>query len=196
MFRTIQIIFGVLGILLALGGDKLSMPILTYGGIASFGFAAMAIGWEAIITREIKLGSRRRGTRETYTGIPAILQGIQFNLIGIFFIGISAFIYLGNGKDSGREIFLQFVRRPGMPLLAIGALLLLQSLVVFLGYRELNEGSGFMVTINLVISRMLPGVILLALGLGAMGLGLLDVVAPTVFDNLGGGFLEVLYGLR
>jgi len=25
-------------------------------------------------------------------------------------------------------------------------------------------------------------------------LGLLEIVAPTVFDNLGGGFLEMLYG--
>ena len=190
MFRTIQIGFGVLGILLALGGDKFSMPMLTYGGIACFGIVAMAIGWEAIITREIVLGSRRRGTRETYSGIPAVLQGIQFNLIGFFLITVTALVYFNNG----REIFLQFIRRPGMPLVVIGSLLFLQSLVMFLGYREINEGSGFMVTINLVISRMLPGVILLVLGLGATGLGLLEIVAPTVFDNLGGGFLEELYG--
>jgi hypothetical protein len=179
----------VLGILLALGGDKLSMPLLTYGGIVCFGFLAMTIGWEAIITRHIVLGSRRRGTSETYSGISAILQGIQFNLIGFFLIAVTVLAYFNNG----REVFLQFVRRPGMPLAAIGLLLLLQSLVMFLGYRELNEGSGFMVTMNLVISRMLPGVILLVLGLGAIGLGLFEIIAPTVFDNLGGGFLEMLY---
>jgi hypothetical protein len=67
---------------------------------------------------------------------------------------------------------------------------------MFFGYREINEGFGFMVTMNLVISRVLPGVILLVLGLGAIGLGLLEMVAPTVFDNLGGGFLEELYGVR
>lgn len=192
MFRTIQIVFIVLGILLALGGDRLSMPLLTYGGIVCFGLFAMTIGWEAIITRHIVLGSRRRGTRETYSGIPAILQGIQFNLIGFFLIAVTVMVYFNNG----REIFLQFVRRPGMPLVAIGLLLLLQSLVMFLGYRELNEGSGFMVTMNLVISRMLPGVILLVLGLGAIGLGLFEIVAPMAFDNLGGGFLEILYDAK
>jgi len=195
MFRIIQIVFFVLGILLALGGDRFSIPLLTYGGIACFGIAAMAIGWEAIVTRHIVLGSRRRGTRETYTGLPAILQGIQFNLIGFFLIGVSAFIYLNNG-NLGRDIFLQFVRRPGMLLVVIGALLLLQALVMFLGYREINEGPGFMVTLNLILSRMLPGVILLVLGLGAMGLGLLDMVAPALFDSMGGGFLETLYGVR
>jgi hypothetical protein len=189
MLRTIQIIFGALGILLAVGSDKLSMPTLAYGGVACFGFLSMAIGWEAIITRQLVIGSRRRGTRETYTGIPAVLQGIQFNLIGLFLIGISVLVYFNNG----REVFLQFVRRPGIPLVVIGVLLLLQSLVMFLGYREINEGPGFMVTINLILSRMLPGVILLVLGLGAMGLGLFEIVAPTVFDNLSGGFLEMLY---
>jgi len=77
----------------------------------------------------------------------------------------------------------------------IGAMLLLQSLVMFLGYREINEGSGGMATINLIFSRMLPGVILLVLGLGAMGLGFLDMVAPALFDKMGGGFLETLYGV-
>ena len=91
------------------------MPLLTYGGIVCFGFFAMTVGCEAIIKQEIVVGSRRRGTRQTYTGIPAILQGIQFNLIGFFLIAVTVMVYFNNG----REIFLQFVRRPGMPLAAI-----------------------------------------------------------------------------
>lgn len=195
MFRAIQIILFVLGMLLALGGDRLSMPLLTYGGIACFGLAAMAIGWEAIVTRQIQLGRRRSGTQQTYTGFPAVLQGIQFNLIGLFLIGASAFVYLNNG-NSGREIFLQFVRRPGIPLAVIGLLMLLQSLIMFLGYREINEGPGWMVKVNLLLSRIFPGLILLVLGFGALVLGLLEVIAPDVFDAMGGGFLEVLYGVR
>ena len=195
MFRTIQIVLIVLGILLALGGDRLSMPMLTYAGIACFGLLAMAIGWEAIVTRQIQLGRRRSGNLETYTGFPAILQGIQFNLIGLFLIGLSAFIYLNDG-NSGREIFLQFVRRPGIPLVLIGLLILLQALVMFLGYREISEGPGWMVKINLLFSRMMPGVILLVLGLGVIGLGLLEIIAPVVFDAMGGGFLETLYSVR
>lgn len=61
MFRTIQIIFGVIGLLAIFAGDRFSMPVLIYGGIVSFGFMATAIGWEAIITRHIVVGSRRRG---------------------------------------------------------------------------------------------------------------------------------------
>ncbi len=128
-------------------------------------------------------------------GFQAILQGVQFNLIGLFFTGISAFIFL-TGRDFGRDIFLQFVRRPGLPLMVIGMLLLLQSRIMFLGYREINEGSGGMAAINLIFSRTLPGVILVVFGLGAMGLGFLDMVAPALFDSMGGGFLETLYGVR
>ena len=43
-------------------------------------------------------------------------------------------------------------------------------------------------------SRMLPGTILIMIGLGALGLGLFEFVAPAQFDALGGGYLEVLFG--
>lgn len=61
MWSTLQIIFGVLGILLAFGGDRLSMPAHTNLGVACFGLASIAIGWEAILTCYFRLGSRRRG---------------------------------------------------------------------------------------------------------------------------------------
>jgi hypothetical protein len=189
MWSTLQIIFFVLGILCALGADRLAMPFLTNVGIACFGLGAMAVGWEAIITRQIKLGRRRSGTRQSYTGFPAVLQGIQFNLLGLFLIGAAGLAY----NNNGREIFLQFVRRPGLPLVTFGVLMLLQSLVMFLGYRELNQGPGWMVTLNLIFSRMMPGVMLLLLALGAVGLGLFEIVAPVAFDEMGGGFLESLY---
>jgi len=194
MFKTIQLIFGILGILLVLGGDKLTMPLMLYGGIICFGFVAIAIGWEAIITREFRLGSRRRGSLETYTGIPAILHGIQFNLIGLFFIGMSLVLYF-NKQNLGRDVFLQFVRRPGIPLMVIGLLLLMQAVIVIIGYRELRQGPGWAVTLNTLVARFLPGLILVALGLVALGLGLYEISAPDAFDAMGGGFLETLYGV-
>ena len=195
MWTTVQIVLGLLGVLLIFGAEKLSIPTLGYAGMVCFGLTSMAIGWEAIITRRLVLGSRRRGSRQTYTGLPAILQGIQFNLLGIFFLGVSGFIYLNN-DSIGRDIFLQFVRRPGLPLVVIGLLFLMQAGIVIPGFQELNEGPRWIVVMNLAISRLLPGIILVVLGLGAMGLGLLDMVAPALFDEMGGGFLEVLYGVK
>jgi hypothetical protein len=193
MWTTIQLILGLLAILFVFGGDKLSMPILSDTGLACFGLAAMAIGWEAIITRQIVVGRRRHGNRQTYTGISAIFQGIQFNLLGLFLVGIAIMMYF---NANGRAVFLQMVRRPGLPLIVFGALLLMQAVITLTGSHELREGPRWIVIMNLVISRLLPGIILVLLGVGAVGLGLFETVAPNVFDEMGGGFLEVLYGLR
>jgi hypothetical protein len=168
------------------------MPILTNLGIVSFGLASIAIGWEAIRTRHIKFGSRLRGTRETYTGLAAILHGIQFNLLGLFLVGLGIF----TDFNAGREVFLQFVRRPGLPLMLIGALCLMQAVITLTGSHELRQGLRWVVILNLAVSRLLPGIILVVIGLDALGLGMFEFVAPDAFDEMGGDFLETLYGLR
>jgi hypothetical protein len=45
-------------------------------------------------------------------------------------------------------------------------------------------------------ARLYPGLLLIVVGLGAMGLGLFEISAPTVFDENGGRLLEELYGLN
>ena len=192
MWTTIQIVFGLLGLLLAFGGDRLSMPVLFYGGVACFGLASMAIGSEAIITRRIVLGRRRRGSRSTYTGVPAILQGVQFNIIGLFLLGIAWVMYWNNS----REIFLQFARRPGLPLLLFGAVCLMQAIITVTGSHELKQGPKWVVILSLFTARLYPGLLLIVVGLGAMGLGLFEIAAPTAFDENGGSFLEELYALN
>ena len=193
MWTTIQIILGLLGLLLALAGDRLSIPIITYAGMVCLGLAAMAIGWEAILTRRIVLGRQRHGNVQTYSGLPAILQGVQFNLIGLFLIGVTFMVY---SNADGRAVVLQMVRRPGLPLILFGALCLMQAAISIPGPHEMRQGPRWIVIMNLFVSRLLPGLILLGIGFGAMGLGLFEIIAPMAFDEMGGGFLEVLYGLR
>ena len=184
-----QFVVFVTGMLLAYLGDRYSHPILFYGGISLFGMTAFLIGAEAIVKRRIVLGRRRYN--QTYVGIAAIAQGFQFMFIAAFFIGVSIYAYF----DAGRDLFLQFVRRPWPVLLTIGFYCLMQSMIAFSGYEEEKQGERWIVTLNLLTSRVLPGVILVVMGLGIMALGLLDLTAPAVFDRLGGGFLEVLYGV-
>ncbi|NJC96400.1 MAG: hypothetical protein C3F07_08435 [Anaerolineales bacterium] len=183
------VVFGI-GLLLAFAGEKLSMPILTYGGISLFGIAAFLIGMEAAITRRIVLGRRRYD--ETYLGIAAYAQGVQFMIVGVFLIGISFLAYF----DTGRDLFLHFVRRPGTVSLTLGIYCLMQAVIAIAGYEEQKQGTRWIVLLNFFTSRLLPGVILIVIGLGFAGLGLFEIVAPAAFDNLGGGFLEVLYGLK
>ena len=184
-----QVVFFALGMLGAYLGDKYSISILTYGGISLFGMTAILIGMEAAITRRIVLGRRRYD--ETYVGFAAYAQGMQFMIIGAFFIGVSFLAYF----DTGRDIFLQLIRRPWSILLVLGFYCLMQSVIAFSGYEEAKQGERWIVILNLLTSRILPGVILVVIGLGIMALGLLDLTAPAVFDKLGGGFLEVVYGV-
>jgi hypothetical protein len=181
----------LLAALLLFLGQWLSSEILTYFGLILMGLEAMVIGAEAIITRRLIDVSRyNRHASETYVGPAAIAQGMIMIMMGLFLNGLALASFL----DNGREVFLHFVRRPGLVLLLFGLLLVLTAISAFAGSVEDKEGSRFEVTLTLLTSRLLPGLILVMLAAGALGLGLFEVVAPHVFDQMGGGFLELLFG--
>src|SRR5512145_3242166 len=94
MWKNLQIGLILLAILLVFAGDKLSIPLLSYTGLACLGMAAMVVGWEAIVTQQVVVGRRRRGNRGTYIGLPAVFQGIQFNVFGFFLISAAVATYM------------------------------------------------------------------------------------------------------
>lgn len=190
----LQIGLTVLGLLLGTIGNRFSMPILFSAGIICLGLMVMVLGWEAMITRQIYL-RRSRGSRvrESYSGLAAFLKGIQFNLLGLFFVVLAIMMYT---NIDGRSVFLQMVRRPGLPLVFIGGLILMQAVITLSGSNEVRRGSQGSVMFNLLVSRLMPGIILLAVAAVAVVLGLFEIAAPNVFDERGGGLLETLYGLR
>ena len=192
MLKTIEIILIVLGLLLAFIGYQFSIPVLLHAGIGCFGLAMMVIGWQAILTRHMIRRGRRRGPRQTYTGVAAIFQGIQFNFVGLFLIGMAFMMYFNNSQ----EIALQIARRPGLPLVVLGGICLMQAMITFSGPEEYKRGSEGLVVMNLLIARLLPGLILVILGVGFSLLGLFEAVAPERFDELGGRLLESVYGVR
>ena len=190
----LQIGLTVLGLLLGTIGNRFSMPILFSAGIICLGLMVMVLGWEAIITRQIYL-RRGRGSRQraSYSGLAAFLKGIQFNLLGLSFVVLAIMMYT---NIDGRGVFLQMVRRPGLPLVFIGGLILMQAVITLSGSNEMRRGSQGSVMVNLLISRLIPGIILLAVAAVAVVLGLFEIAAPNMFDERGGGLLETLYGLR
>lgn len=192
MLKTIELILIILGLLFAFIGYQFSIPVLLHTGIGCFGLAMIVTGWQAIITRHMVLRRRRRGTRQTYTGIPAIFQGIQFNFLGLFLIGIAFMMYFNNDQ----QIALQIARRPGLPLVVLGGICLMQAMITFSGPEEYKQGSQGFVVMNLLVARLLPGLILVLLGVGFSLLGLFEAVAPARFDELGGQLLESVYGVR
>ena len=192
MLKTIELILIILGLLVAFIGYQFSIPVLLHAGIGCFGLAMIVIGWQAILTRHMILRGRRRGPRQTYTGVAAIFQGIQFNFIGLFLIGLAFMMYFNNSQ----EIALQIARRPGLPLVVLGGICLMQAMITFSGPEEYKRGSQGLVVMNLLIARLLPGLILVILGVGFSLLGLFEAVAPERFDELGGRLLEEVYGVR
>ena len=189
LWSRIQIGLAVIAFLLAFLGDKLSSPALLYAGIAMFGVTAIVVGMEAMLTRQIVL-SRNRNYSETYLGLAAYAQGVQFSIIGIFFIVAALAAYL----DNGRDLFLHFVRRPWSVLVVFGVFCLMQAVIAIGGSVEQEQGTRFAVMLDLFVGRLLPGVILIVIGLGALGLGLFEFIAPAQFDALGGGLLKVMFG--
>lgn len=190
--KTIEIILIALALLFAFIGYQFSIPILLHAGVGCFGLAMIVIGWQAIFTRHMVLRGRRRGPRQTYTGVPAIFQGIQFNFIGLFLIGMAFMMYFNNSQ----EITLQIARRPGLPLVVLGGICLMQAMITFSGPEEYKQGSQGLVVVNLLIARLLPGLILVIVGVGLSLVGLFEIVSPERFDELGGQFLEEVYGMR
>jgi hypothetical protein len=114
-----------LGLLLVFGGDRLSLPVLTHAGIACLGLAMIATGWQAILTQRLVVRGRGGRYAEAYSGVPAIFQGIQFNFLGLFLIGVALVTYFSNWQ----EVFQQMVRRPGLPLVLLGGLAVLQAII-------------------------------------------------------------------
>ena len=56
-----------------------------------------------------------------------------------------------------------------------------------------GPGDGRFLNLLATLAHVIPAMILLALGLALLGLGVLDMVAPATFDQIGGGFLKVLF---
>jgi len=182
-----------LGFGLLLLGGKMGYSLLTAAGFCCLAAASVWIGVETMITRRIVATSRYdRRANETYVGIAAIAQGIQLVLLGVFLATIAILFQL----DLGAPLVRHFVRRPGGLLLLFGFAALTTAIIVGVGYVEQKEAPRFAYILDLLTSRLLGGVLLTVIGLAAVGLGLLEVFAPALFDTLGGGYLEAIYGSR
>ena len=195
MTRGVAIVLtlAAVGIVCLVLGERMDSSLLTTAGFCCLGAASIRIGIETIITRRIVLRSRYdRRANETYVGIAAIVQGIGLVALGVFLAGIALFVHL----QLGAPFVHHLVRRPGALLIFFGLFAMTTAVTVGVGYVEQKETTRFAYFLDLLTSRV-PGVlILVVIGVVAIGLGLLEVFAPGQFDALGGGYLEVLYGIR
>ena len=190
VLRNLIIIIGLAAIGLAVLSNYYESKFFTSLVIFIFAITSLLIGIEAIITREIIFISRySRKLNETYRGIAAVAHGVVFIILSLYFGVISVLYY----QDSGDNVSQYFIRRPGVIILIIGIYMLSFSLIAFVGYEEQKQNSKFVYYMDLIASRLLPGVILSAWAIAFILLGIVEIVDPQYFDSLGGGLLEVLF---
>lgn len=190
---TLIIAAAILGISSILVGQIFSISILNFIGIIFLSDAGILIGVEAIQKRIFFEKSRyNRKETETYMGLAAIIRGILVILLGLFLSTIAILVYF----DIGQPVFLYFVRHPGIILIVSGFYFLLTALSTIIGYVEQSQGSKWNVFLEQISGRMLPGIILLVIAIITIGLGVYEILAPDYFDSMGGGILELLFGLN
>lgn len=167
-----------------------SISFLILIGIILFSDAGILIGIGALRKRKYLEKSRydRRET-ETYIGIAAVLQGIIIILLGLLLSIIAILVYF----DIGRPMFLYFVHRPGSLLVIIGLYFFLTAVSAIIGFVEQKQGPKWNVFLELIVSRILPGIVLIVIALAAISLGVIEIFAPEYFDKMGGGLLEILF---
>jgi len=183
----------VSGIALIVMGQIFSTSDLTLLGLFVFSISGILIGIEAIKQR-IFLEQSRYNKRytETYLGFAAVLQGVLIIFVGLFLCSVAVINYL----NIGESVFLYLVRHPGIPLVLFGIYCLATAGTAIIGYVEQKQGPKWNVFLELIASRLLPGIILMVIALIAISLGVIEIAAPEYFDKMGGGFLEILFKIK
>lgn len=166
------------------GGFNLGWPRLAAAGVIGLGLSALLIAWFAI--RERRLMFIRGGTMTQrayryfiYEGPAAIAYGLAFAVAGVV-LGSCGLLYLtGSTPGAMRDAALS---RPHLALVPVGAALVPYGLGFMIGFRRATVSAGDRVAIALThLPAQLGGLILCALGVGALALGFTEWVAPGVF---------------
>ncbi len=184
------IIVGIISIILAIIAYILKSNSFSDIAIFSFSITSLLIGLDAILSKKIIMPSRySRKLSETYIGIAAIAQGITFLILAVFLFYLNYLIL----TNTGQNFFNLIIKRPGAVLIIIGIYISSYSIIAFVGYKEQKQTTKFVYYLDLIASRLLPGIILLLWGLGFTVLGIIEISNPTYFDSIGGGFIELLF---
>lgn len=186
-------VVAVSGIALIVMGQIFSTSDLTLLGLFVFSISGILIGIEAI-KQKIFLEQSRYNKRytETYLGFAAVLQGVLIIFVGLFLCSVAVINYL----NIGESVFLYLVRHPGIPLVLFGIYCLATAGTAIIGYVEQKQGPKWNVFLELIASRLLPGIILMVIALIAISLGVIEIATPEYFDKMGGGFLEILFKIK
>jgi hypothetical protein len=188
MLGILQWVLIGLGVVLGYAGSRFHLPALIGIGVTVAGLGITAGGAEDMITRNVSLSYHEEGGRyQTYHGLSAVLLGVMWVVVGLALVVGGLAYTLGAG-----EWLLGNLRAHPGPALVLGGLAMLAyGGSEALGAREDRLSASFLNFLGSVPARIF-GLILVVVGLVAIGAGTLELVAPQVFDALLAGLREVL----
>lgn len=170
--ETAGVGIGLVGLILAvnLDQDRFIPPALLILGVGLF-----TAGVEAAFTHRVGVLTRL-GTNRPYWGVAARPWSFFFMLLGagLAFAGLMTMIGLGENLQA------VFLRRPGMVLLSTGSALLAVGVATLIGPPEWRVS---LLQILVHIPHRFGGLLMAGVGLGAVVLGVFEIIAPSAFDS-------------
>lgn len=166
------------------GGVGLGWPRLAAAGVVGLGLSGLLVAWFAVT--ECRLMFIRGGSMTPrawryfiYEGVAAIPFGLVFAIAGAAALAAGLLYLGGTSPETLRDGALA---RPHRLLLPAGAALACQGLGLLVGFRRTAGNWRDRLGVALLhLPTQLGGGILLALGAGALWLGLVEWLQPGVF---------------
>jgi hypothetical protein len=165
----------IVGILAVVAGRFFALANGVHLGIFLIGVGIALGGAEAVVTRRMAFRSSE-DAYEAYAGAPALIVGIMALLIGTAIVG--AAYLLSDGTWHSTVSYL--TRRPAPVLVFIGVLVVGVGILLMLNPQG---RSGIAWTLLLYVPRVLVGIVLVAAGLGGIGLAAWEWLDPRAFDR-------------
>ena len=183
---ALQFVAPALSFAALLLGFSLEWPRLAALGVAGLGLTGVALGQFAIRERRLMFIRGATLTPKThryfiYEGVAAVPFGSAFVITGVSAIVAAAVFLLGAGVDAIRDAVLT---RPSLALIPVGAALLCNGLGFVIGFRRSAKSVGDRWWLEFLhLPAGLGGAILVALGIGALGVGAFESLLPDMFDR-------------
>lgn len=150
-------------------------------GAAILGFGLVAVGIDSIRTRHFDIGvnpgSLRSSSRFKFKGAGAVFRGLLFLAFGLGTVAIAGVILFNLGSAAERLI----LDRPGILIAPIGFIFLCTAIGWLSGDEQMNASVlMFIVT----LPHRIGAVITLLFSLAVLGIGVFELAAPAVFDEI------------
>ena len=166
----------VIGIIAILAGRFFGLAKGVHLGLFTLGAGFAVAGLEGLLTRRMPFRAAD-DAHETYAGTPALIIGLMALVIG------AAILWAGYLVSEGQwQAMTNYLARRPAPLLAVAGLFLIGIGVLMM--LNPRGRTGWAWRLFIYFPRSLVGLLFVAAGFAAIGLGLLEWLDPQAYRQL------------